>query len=128
MKIGVVGAGIIGSSIAYHLGKAGAQVTVFDIGKPGNGVSSASFACLNAFGQAKADLPFRLDAIKYHSMIAREVGSERHLHTDWNAAARFLWECCCTTGTECQGPLQVRKSGGTHFTGRSRSPRAIYQD
>lgn len=42
MKIGVVGAGIIGSSIAYHLGKAGARVTVFDIGKPGNGVPSTS--------------------------------------------------------------------------------------
>ncbi|MFK4496144.1 glycine/D-amino acid oxidase-like deaminating enzyme [Bradyrhizobium japonicum] len=81
MKIGVVGAGIIGSSIAYHLGKAGARVTVFDIGEPGNGVSSTSFACLNAFGQAEADLPFRLDAIKYHSMIARDVGSEQHLHT-----------------------------------------------
>ncbi|WP_407121423.1 NAD(P)/FAD-dependent oxidoreductase [Bradyrhizobium sp. STM 3561] len=81
MKIGVVGAGIIGSSIAYHLGKAGARVTVFDIGEPGNGVSSTSFACLNAFGQAEADLPFRLDAIKYHSIIARDIGSERNLHT-----------------------------------------------
>lgn len=80
MKIGVVGAGIIGTSIAYHLGKSGAQVTVFDVGNPGDGVSSRSFACLNAFGQAAADLPFRLEAIRYHSTIAREIGSERHLH------------------------------------------------
>ncbi|WP_194460314.1 FAD-dependent oxidoreductase [Bradyrhizobium sp. CCBAU 53421] len=80
MKIGVVGAGIIGTSIAYHLGKAGAQVTIFDIGGPGDGVSSKSFACLNAFGQPAADLPFRLEAIRYHSTIARELGSERYLH------------------------------------------------
>lgn len=76
MKIGVVGAGIIGTSIAYHLGKAGAQVTVFDIGDPGNGVSSTTFACLNAFGQAQADLAFRLDAIRFHTTIAREIGSQ----------------------------------------------------
>ncbi|MGY3131153.1 glycine/D-amino acid oxidase-like deaminating enzyme [Bradyrhizobium sp. USDA 4501] len=81
MKIAVVGAGIIGSAIAYHLGTAGARVTIFDIGEPGTGVSSTSFACLNAFGQAEADLPFRLEAIKYHSRIARDLGSERHLHT-----------------------------------------------
>lgn len=80
MKVGVVGAGIIGTSIAYHLGKAGAQVTVFDIGNPGDGVSSRSFACLNAFGQAASDLPFRLEAIRYHSTIAREIGSERCIH------------------------------------------------
>ncbi|MCC8957955.1 FAD-dependent oxidoreductase, partial [Bradyrhizobium sp. Pear77] len=80
MKIGVVGAGIIGTSIAYHLGKAGAQVTIFDIGSPGDGVTSKSFACLNAFGQPAAELPFRLQAIRYHRTIAREIGSERYLH------------------------------------------------
>lgn len=80
MKIGVVGAGIIGTSIAYHLGKGGARVSIFDIGDPGSGVSSTSFACLNAFGQHETDLQLRLDAIEYHSIIAREIGGERHLH------------------------------------------------
>ncbi|WP_271574470.1 NAD(P)/FAD-dependent oxidoreductase [Bradyrhizobium sp. CCBAU 11361] len=80
MKIGVVGAGIVGTSIAYHLGKAGAQVTVFDIACPGDGVSSTSFACLNAFGQQEPELQFRLEAIRYHSTIADEIGSEQLLH------------------------------------------------
>ncbi|WP_426420492.1 NAD(P)/FAD-dependent oxidoreductase [Bradyrhizobium genosp. A] len=79
-KIGVIGAGIIGTSVAYHLGKAGARVTVFDVGDPGNGVSSTSFSCLNAFGQPETHLKFRLDAIKYHGALAREIRSERHLH------------------------------------------------
>ncbi|MCA6107921.1 NAD(P)/FAD-dependent oxidoreductase [Bradyrhizobium cenepequi] len=103
MKIGVVGAGIIGTSIAYHLGKAGAQVTVFDIGSPGNGVSSTCFACLNAFGQPEPDLQFRLDAIRYHSTIAREVGSEQLLHVTGtlrfassdNGAARLAERAKC---------------------------------
>lgn len=80
MKIGVVGAGVMGTSIAYHLGKAGARVTVFDIGDPGNGVSSTTFACLNAFGQEGADLEFRLEAIRFHTIVALEISSESLLN------------------------------------------------
>ena len=43
-RIVVVGAGIIGASIAFHLAEWGAQVTLLDAAEPGNGASRVSFA------------------------------------------------------------------------------------
>ena len=51
MKIVVIGAGIVGSAIAFHLARRGAQVTLLDAGEPGMGASSHSFAWINAFGK-----------------------------------------------------------------------------
>jgi glycine/D-amino acid oxidase-like deaminating enzyme len=47
-KIVVCGAGIIGSSVAYHLAKRGAHVTVLDSEHPAAGASGKSFGWLNA--------------------------------------------------------------------------------
>jgi len=44
----VVGAGIIGSTIAYELSKRGINVTLIDKNKPGSGCSGSSFAWINA--------------------------------------------------------------------------------
>jgi glycine/D-amino acid oxidase-like deaminating enzyme len=44
----VIGAGIIGASIAFFLARQGANVTVVDAGKPGDGTSAVSFAWMNA--------------------------------------------------------------------------------
>ena len=51
MRITVIGAGIVGSAIAFHLTRRGAQVTLLDAGEPGMGASSHSFAWINAFGK-----------------------------------------------------------------------------
>jgi len=48
IDITVVGAGIVGASIAYSLAKRGAAVTVIDRGRPGAGATSHSFAWINA--------------------------------------------------------------------------------
>ncbi len=50
-RIAVVGAGIIGASIAFHLAKRGAQVTVLEKERPGAGATRNSFAWLNAFSK-----------------------------------------------------------------------------
>jgi len=47
-KILVVGAGIIGASIAYHLAKAGADVTIIDGLAPASHASQGTFAWINA--------------------------------------------------------------------------------
>ena len=51
MRIVVIGAGIVGSAIAFHLSRRGAEVTLLDSDEPGLGASSHSFAWINAFGK-----------------------------------------------------------------------------
>jgi glycine/D-amino acid oxidase-like deaminating enzyme len=46
----VVGAGIVGASVAYHAARAGAVVTLIDAGRPGAGVTVDSFAWIGASG------------------------------------------------------------------------------
>lgn len=45
-KVVVVGAGIMGASIAYHLAGRGADVTVLDKARPGSGATQGAFAML----------------------------------------------------------------------------------
>ncbi len=47
-RVVVVGAGIVGSSIAYHLARRGAEVTIFDKRRPAAGATWDSFAWINA--------------------------------------------------------------------------------
>jgi glycine/D-amino acid oxidase-like deaminating enzyme len=47
-RILVIGAGVIGASIAYHLSLRGAQVTVLDQSLPATGASGSSFGWINA--------------------------------------------------------------------------------
>ena len=54
MQIVVVGAGIVGASIAFHLSRRGAHVTVLDKARPGDGASGKSFAWINSFGKEPA--------------------------------------------------------------------------
>jgi glycine/D-amino acid oxidase-like deaminating enzyme len=49
--VAVVGAGIIGTSIAYHLARYGARVTILEQASPAAGTSRNSFAWLNAFNK-----------------------------------------------------------------------------
>jgi len=47
-RIVIAGAGIMGASIAYHLARRGANVTVLERTRPGSGATQNSFAWLNA--------------------------------------------------------------------------------
>lgn len=48
LRVVVVGAGIVGASIAYHLARAGAKVTVIDKQGPATHASRGTFAWINA--------------------------------------------------------------------------------
>lgn len=49
LAVGVVGGGILGASIAWHLAAAGADVTLFEKTAPAAGATSKSFAWINAY-------------------------------------------------------------------------------
>ena len=74
MTVLVVGAGILGASIALHLAEAGAGVTVIDGGAPG--ATPASFAWINAsWGNPHPYFRLRMAAIaEWHRLAARLPG------------------------------------------------------
>ncbi len=63
-EIVVIGAGIIGASIAWHLAKAGARVTILDASEPGGVATPNSFSWINS------NYSFAQDyfALRHHSM------------------------------------------------------------
>ena len=89
-RIVVVGAGIVGASIAYHLSRRkGVAVTVLEGDEPCAGASGHSFAWLNSFGK---------DPLSYHHFnrrsmdiwyrFAHRLGTDLDLH--WGGELR--WE------------------------------------
>jgi glycine/D-amino acid oxidase-like deaminating enzyme len=76
LNVVVVGAGIVGASVAYRLATAGAQVTVLEADRPAAGTSSNSFAWANAnekLPRAYFDLNFA--GLQEHDRLADELGS-----------------------------------------------------
>ena len=86
MHVVIVGAGILGASIAYHLTLHGVQVTVVDAGRPGEGATRVAFAWLNAYGKA----PFSYYDLNRRSIdmwagFARRLG----VHVTWGGELRW---------------------------------------
>lgn len=74
MHVIVVGAGIIGASCAYHLNKAGADVTVLESTAVGAGASADSFGWINAnYAENDAYYQFRRSAIDHYKALQAEL-------------------------------------------------------
>lgn len=76
MRVVVIGAGIIGSSVAYEVAKAGAQVTVLEAGRIAGGASAVSFAWTNATGKRpQSYFALNVAGMRAHLDLSREFGS-----------------------------------------------------
>ena len=63
-NIAVIGAGIMGATVAWRLARRGAQVVLLDKAQPGHGASSHSFAWINAGAK---------EPVAYHNLNCRSL-------------------------------------------------------
>lgn len=75
MHVVVIGAGIVGTSVAYELAKAGARVSIIEASGAAGGASSASFAWTNATGKRpRSYFSINVAGMRAHLDLAREFG------------------------------------------------------
>jgi len=82
-RVVVIGAGIIGASIAYHLLQRGVVATVVDRAQPGTAATGSSFAWINA----TLDNPKPYYALRLQSML-----EYRRWETDLEAMPPLHWD------------------------------------
>jgi glycine/D-amino acid oxidase-like deaminating enzyme len=78
----VIGAGILGASIGYHLAKRGARVTILEKARPASGATGDSFAYLNA--STKPSRP-------YYELNLAGIAGWRRLQLELNGALPLQW-------------------------------------
>src|SRR5881392_2894412 len=76
MRIAVVGAGVVGSCVAWELTRRGAECVLIDGGTPGAGVTDWSFSWVNASTETRnrAYFDLRVAGIAAHHELAGALG------------------------------------------------------
>jgi glycine/D-amino acid oxidase-like deaminating enzyme len=75
LKVAVVGAGIVGASVAYQLSEGGAEVVLIDAAEPGSGTTSTSFAWVNANNKLPRDyFELNVAGMREHERLTEEIG------------------------------------------------------
>jgi glycine/D-amino acid oxidase-like deaminating enzyme len=99
LKVAVVGAGIVGSSVAFRLSEGGAEVVLIDGAEPGSGTTSTSFAWVNANNKLPRDyFELNVAGMREHVRLRDEIG-DGWLHSTGN----LIW-----TADEEQTNLESR--------------------
>jgi len=72
-RVGVIGGGIVGASIALHLARKGAEVLVFEKRAPAQGATQNSFAWVNAFVDDTHYRALRLESLNTYRELDRSL-------------------------------------------------------
>jgi glycine/D-amino acid oxidase-like deaminating enzyme len=100
-KVAVVGAGIVGASIAWHLARRGAAVTLIDRGRPAGGVTRRAFGWIG-----RPLFPGELRHLAVHEWHRLDRAIGERLKIDW---------CGCLTWTDdpTDAERMVRDAAGS---------------
>jgi glycine/D-amino acid oxidase-like deaminating enzyme len=108
MKTIVIGAGVMGASVAYRLAQAGADVTVLEATRVGGGTSGISFAWTNA--HRKPPKPYHdlnVGGMKAHAALRDEFGATPW----WHGGGSLEWEPEAGRAAQRENVEQLRSWG-----------------
>jgi glycine/D-amino acid oxidase-like deaminating enzyme len=84
LTVAVIGAGIVGSSVAHRLSEGGAEVVIIDGAEPGSGTTSTSFAWVNANNKLPREyFELNVAGMREHERLRDEIG-DGWLHSTGN--------------------------------------------
>jgi glycine/D-amino acid oxidase-like deaminating enzyme len=95
-RIVVVGAGIVGASIAYHLVKRGANVVIADAVRPGAGATEKSFGWINATFSKRPRAYFDLNQMGLAGWRRLEIELGGELKVQWGGSV--AWAAAAPAG------------------------------
>jgi len=85
----VVGAGVVGTSVAYRLAQAGAKVTVIEATRVGGGTSGISFAWTNSCNKTPRSYhDLNVAGMQAHAALKEEFGATPW----WHGGGRIEWK------------------------------------
>jgi glycine/D-amino acid oxidase-like deaminating enzyme len=89
MRVAVIGSGVVGSSVAWHLGRRGADVVMIDAGEPGIGVTNWTFSWVNASSKTQTPEYFALNraGLLAYGDLVEELGA----HECWHPTGHLRW-------------------------------------
>ncbi len=86
----IAGAGIIGASIAYHLSKRGAQVTILDAEHPGSGATGKSLGWINATFSKRPRAYFDLNYAGLAAWRRLQLDLDGELNLQWGGSVAWF--------------------------------------
>src|SRR6516162_5804792 len=108
IKAIVIGAGVMGASVAYRLAQAGAAVTVLEATRVGGGTSGISFAWTNAHNKPpKPYHDLNVAGMKAHAALADEFGATPW----WHGGGSLEWEAQSDRTAQAENIEQLRSWG-----------------
>jgi glycine/D-amino acid oxidase-like deaminating enzyme len=110
LRVGVIGGGIVGASIAYHLARAGARVTLFEKAQPASGATQNSFAWLNAFVADPKYRALRLQSLRDYRELDRrlKLGIVWGGYTNWASTSEQVQALRESAAQMADTPYPVR--------------------
>jgi glycine/D-amino acid oxidase-like deaminating enzyme len=82
MRVAVIGTGVIGASVGWHLSRRGVDVLFLDRGEPGAGVTDWTFSWMNASNKTRTRDYFELSVagMSAHYRLAAQIGGDGWWH------------------------------------------------
>jgi len=89
MRVAVIGTGVIGAAVGWHLSRRGVDVLFLDRGEPGAGVTDWTFSWVNASNKTQTRDYFDLSVagVSAHYQMAAQIGADGW----WHPTGHLRW-------------------------------------